>query len=48
MLKWLENYYKREDERFMRVIRDLDYAEKRLSDLFEIRMKISIAFIVFV
>ena len=40
MLNWLENYYKREDGKFMRIIRDADYSEKYLSDLYQGRKNI--------
>ncbi len=47
MRKWLEQYYERNDERFMRVIRDTGDAEKYLSDLYRHRITISIVFLVF-
>ncbi len=43
MIKWIENYYKREDGRFMRIVQDTDYAEKHLADLYRARKTISIA-----
>jgi hypothetical protein len=42
MLNWLENYYKREDGKFMRIIQDADYSEKYLSDLYQGRKNISV------
>ncbi len=47
MLKWLENYYKRNDEKFLRVIQDSDNAEKYLSELYGHRIVISILLLVF-
>ncbi len=47
MLKWLEHYHKRNDEKFMRIIQDSDNAEKYLSDLYRHRITLSIAFLAF-
>ncbi len=46
MLKRLENYYKREDDKFVQIIRDSDYAKKHLSNLYQGRKTISIVFLV--
>ena len=46
MLNWLDNYYKREDGKFIRIIQDADYSEKYLSDLYQGRKTISIALLV--
>jgi hypothetical protein len=45
MFKWLENIYKREDEKFIRIIQDASNAEKRLSTLYQVRINLSIGLI---
>jgi hypothetical protein len=48
MFKWLENRHKRDDEKFMRCLQDPDYADKQLLSFYEVRAKISVAFILFI
>jgi hypothetical protein len=43
MFRWLERYYERNDEKFMRIIRDSSHAEKYLAELYRQRITISIA-----
>ncbi len=48
MLKWLESYFEKDDEKFMQIIRDSGRAEKHLSDLYQSRITISILFLAIV
>ena len=38
MIKWLENYYKREDEKYLHIIQNSDNIEKHLSTLYRNRV----------